>query len=251
METINSDFSQKELEFIISAALDLISRRELTAINLIHSEKKKLPTDKIIIHHLQSSSEQLKYIESEVRKMYQGSGILTLPRLTFYRFESDYLAKPNFQEDYKNAKFFNSRLEAVDISVLSRNPEGKIVANEELDLLIFGLNTQAIANLAGVLVAIENSGPSPWIDPAIIIKDDGLMEKLKGYVRRDYASVIKGHSEFYSVLPKKGRKRYVHNHIRKLCKNIKDAKLEIREDSLLISEAFINRELNRYIQRNI
>jgi len=250
MKNIKCDFSREDLEIIITAALDLISKKELTAINLIHSKKGDLPTNKIIIHHLQSSLKHLKHIQLEVKKRYQDANFLLAPRFTFYKFEPEYLNKPNFQEDYKGAKFFNSKLELIDINTLHKNPEGKIVANEELDLLIFGLNAQATANLAELLVALENKGPSPWLDPAIIIKDKGIIQSIYGYVRKDYASLVKKGSEFYSVLPKRGRKAIL-RHINDLCWNIKGSKLKIKEDSLLISKAFINSELNEYIKRNI
>ncbi len=249
---IVTDFNKSEFELIVSTALDLISKRKLTAINHIHSKEKPLPKNKITIHYLQDYEDQIQNTQNKILQKFPFINSLITPRNTFYRLDPIYTKKPNFIEEYKNAIFLDSQLHDVSIEDVIENPNQKIISNNELDLLIDGLQNKDILIFLNALMQIDKEGPHPWIDFAIIVKDDGSIKTLKDFVRKDYASIRKGNSEFYSVLPNDKSKNYLNDYVAKICKTIKDRKgIKIHCGSLLISKSFINKEFSRYIEVNI
>ena len=126
----NTDFTRKELEFIIENSMQLISNGTITGINLISSENKPLPDSRIIVHYLQDSDEQISEIEKTISDLFPNIETMVVPRYTFYILDEKYIQKPNFKQEYNKAKFLNKKLNEIDIKNVIEYPKEYILCNQ-------------------------------------------------------------------------------------------------------------------------
>ncbi|MBI2671889.1 hypothetical protein HYX16_03065 [Candidatus Woesearchaeota archaeon] len=94
-------------------------------------------------------------------------------------------------------------------------------------------------------------GSERWLHPVIIIKGEAVYPIAQGFVRKDYASLSRKKSEFYSIVLNKKKKRKLQLELDKICKKIRsDTDTSLGKDSVIYFPSQINQEFETYIREN-
>ncbi len=245
---MHSDFTEAERQEITRRALQLVKGGYITGVNFIRSEKP-LPPTAVIVHYLQDSKEQIHFVCEELKK-FGTFEMLMLPRITQYVFDSSYVKKRNFLQEYQTATFVDETLFPKSIADVVQRPQGTIVITEEMDLLI-PLEARDISALVQHIQDADRAGPSQWRHPAIIVKGNAPVPIAPGFVAKDYASISRTQAEFYSLVADELRKQRLLKRLEAICQQLQSStQAQLVQDAVLWFPSQINPELNTYINEN-
>ncbi len=214
------EFKLEEFRQIIERSKKLIKRGYFTGINFLQAEKT-LPKNSIIIHFLHDSKNHLKEVEPAVTGEH-----FTVPRYTCYLLEPKYFKKPNFQEEYKNAIFFDQEFKRISIDEAIKNPYGVTVLNHELDLIVPILNRETLCDTVKEIESLDQKGPEPWLDPVLIVKTKIPVKTLDSFIDKQYVGIAKEKEEFYSILTDRERADALSKYLDKLCASTRIGNLQ-------------------------
>ena len=242
---VNICFNEDEKKEIFRQALKLIKTGLITGINFIKSDKP-LPQTSVIVHYLHDSNRLLNLVRKEINKL-GIKGDIILPRFTYYFMHPAYSEKPDFLEEYKNAKFLDENLNPKSIDEVVKNPANTIINSQELDLLI-PIEKENVSDLVSKIQEADNTGSEKWIHPVIIVKGDVTFPVSKGFVKKDYASLSRQNAEFYSIVVDENKKIELEKELNKICDKIKlGANISLGKDSVIYFPSQINPEFEAYI----
>lgn len=240
----SKEFSNVELEAILSHILRLAQRGYFTGINFISSEQP-LPTSVILVHFLQDSARQIEY----VRSMSCVSGMV-VPRVAIYRVDTTYFDKPDFRDEYKNAVFFDEQFKPISIDDAISQKKGVIVENQEFDLLVPLL----AENLEKTVLAIgeaDKKGPAPFVDPAIIIHSANNLPVIPGFQTDLHFTAVSGIKEqFYAVITDEQRLLSLKRYLKSIC--TKDGcPGKLTENAIVFFPSQVNKKFVDYMIKNL
>jgi len=201
---IGKDFAKEEFDAAQRLGIELISRGYLGSWNFIFSEDE-LPQGRVVVHYQQEYRSQIKFIRNKMKERFSCQAA-DLPRYTFYALDPKYVTKRSFKRDYRNATFWDRDLNEFSIDEIVIEPEGKFVQRNERDLVFDISGRNSAAAIARYLYRMDKEGPMPWMDAAIIILPKETVGKIPHFVPKNFFSISKPRSEFYSVIFDRRRK---------------------------------------------
>jgi len=188
------EFNHETFIKIIRRGTLLISHGYFTGINFIQSEEP-LPQESIIVHFLHKLPSHIDHVRSRL-----SSPSLVIPRWTFYQLRPGYFDKTTFDEEYKEALFFDESFNPLEREVAKSVKLGITVANQELDLLV-PLEEASLQTIVEAIQEADATGPHQWQDPVIIVRSAQTLLPLPGFVPPGaYASLKRVREEFYTIL---------------------------------------------------
>ena len=218
----------------------LIEYGYITGFNLI-SSKEELPQAYVLIHFLHDNKNHARFIGERT-----GAEHDILRRRTFYLLSSEYVQKPNFEQEYEQATFYDSEGKAIDIKDIESQKGQIIVQNEELDLIIPISEETGLARLVNDIKTADEEEPEPWIDPVIIICPS-TVSRIQGFSDMNYVSISRTHEEFYTLISDKRRLSALKKYLNRVCKENPVGK--IKHSDVVIRASQINNEFVRYVQK--
>ncbi|MBW2997395.1 hypothetical protein KY349_03590 [Candidatus Woesearchaeota archaeon] len=233
-------FSEEEFQGVVNHSVRLIDRGYITGFNLISSQEE-LPQAYILIHFLHDNRKHARFIGEMTGVEHD-----ILRRRTFYLLSAEYVQKPNFEQEYEKATFYDSEGKAIDIKDIEPEKGQIIVQNEELDLLIPISEETGLARLVSDIKTADEEGPEPWIDPVIIICPSSITS-IQGFSDMDYVSISRTNEEFYTLVSDKRRLNALKKYLKRVCK--KNPVGKIKHSDVVIRASQINNEFVRYIQK--
>lgn len=243
------DFTRPVAKQLIRHGARLVSNGYLSAFNYV-AANRDLPVERAIIHSLQGTNPQAAHVKSAIEQY--GLDTIHAPCFSYYELDPRYTRVKTFKKEYNESKFYTRDLQELSIEDVMNNPEDKIVARIQTDLIVGLCDADAINNFVEYVSLADASGPNPWIHPALIVVE--MRGKLKGipksFHRKPFFNLRKLKSEFYSVIYDEHRRRALTKYIKGLA-----LKSNVLKDMLTtpatIIKCHVNNELNEYMQDNL